>query len=136
MCGYEGATIPDPDSRDTIGGPTSVSDVATFISHTLKGVATQPSITEYCIFTVRSYIKAHVYRYNNCLPGTTYVLCMDTPVSELYICIVHANIDVFLSPLALYCAQMSPDMNPVIDRHPLHSNIFIAAGFSGINITM
>ena len=33
--------------------------------------------------------------------------------------------------MALYCAQMSPDMNPVIDRHPLHSNIFIAAGFSG-----
>ena len=37
--------------------------------------------------------------------------------------------------MALYCAQMSPDMNPVIDRHPLHNNIFIVAGFSGINIT-
>jgi monomeric sarcosine oxidase len=31
-----------------------------------------------------------------------------------------------------YCMYtMSPDKNPVIDRHPLHSNIVIASGFSG-----
>ena len=27
---------------------------------------------------------------------------------------------------------MSPDKDPVIDRHPLYSNIIIAAGFSGM----
>ena len=26
---------------------------------------------------------------------------------------------------------MTPDKDPVIDRHPLYSNIIIAAGFSG-----
>jgi sarcosine oxidase/L-pipecolate oxidase len=36
-----------------------------------------------------------------------------------------------------YCMYtMSPDVDPVIDRHPLYSNIIIASGFSGITYTV
>ena len=42
----------DPDNRDAIGGPVTIPGVAEFISQSLKGVAAQPSITEYCMYTV------------------------------------------------------------------------------------
>jgi glycine/D-amino acid oxidase-like deaminating enzyme len=77
VCAHGGEVIQGPDGRDSIGGPATVPAVGRFISSTLRGVATQPSITEYCMYT------------------------------------------------------MSPDKDPVIDRHPLYSNIIIAAGFSG-----
>ena len=53
VCAHGGEVIPGPDSRDSIGGPTTVPAVSKFISNTLRGVATQPSITEYCMYTVR-----------------------------------------------------------------------------------
>ena len=42
----------DPDNRDAIGGPVTVHDTSKFISEMFKGVATQPSITEFCMYTV------------------------------------------------------------------------------------
>jgi sarcosine oxidase/L-pipecolate oxidase len=67
----------DPDERDKLTGPVAIPTVAEYIRSTFRGVATQPSIVEYCLYTI------------------------------------------------------SPDYNPVIDRHPKHKNIIIAAGFTG-----
>ena len=30
--------------------------------------------------------------------------------------------------------QVTPDYNPVLDRHPVHSNIVFGAGFSGMEL--
>ena len=53
--------IEGPDSRDSAGGgPATVALVTQFISHTLRGVAPTPSITEYCMFTVSHTVYSAV----------------------------------------------------------------------------
>ena len=93
MCSHSGPTV-DPDNRDAIGGPVTTSSTSKFISETFRGVAKQPSVTEFCLYTVSVFLSF-------CTISTE--------------CIV----------------QMSPDDNPVLDRHPHYDNIIIAAGFSG-----
>lgn len=51
ICVDSGVPV-DPDNRDTVGGPVSISKVAEYVKSTFKGVANQPSIIEYCMFTV------------------------------------------------------------------------------------
>ena len=52
VCAHGGIEIEGPDSRDCLGGPSTVSAVSEFASKTLRGVATRPSVTEYCMYTV------------------------------------------------------------------------------------
>ena len=95
----------DPEERDVVPGPITVSSVARYISSTFKGVASQPSIVEYCMYTVS---QTHKFIFHEQMKGHA-----QKPYIHLY-------------------SQESPDYNPVIDKHPHHHNIIIAAGFSGI----
>ena len=66
--GHGGMELECPDSRDSKGGPSTVAAVRRFASHTLRGVAPRPSITEYCMYTVSLsqlvLIHMHVHTYN------------------------------------------------------------------------
>ena len=42
----------DPDNRDVVTRPVSVSKVAKYITSTFRGISSQPSIIEYCMYTV------------------------------------------------------------------------------------
>ena len=91
----------DPDHRDADPTASCVKEVSAFIQTYLKGISTTPSISEMCMYTVRKRGLRHV------------TVCW--------------NNDSMLS-LDL---QMTPDENPVLDRHPSYSNIIIGAAFSG-----
>ena len=52
VCSHGGVELGDPDSRDRCGGPVTATTVSGLISGSLRGVATRPNITEYCMYTV------------------------------------------------------------------------------------
>ncbi|XP_065891854.1 peroxisomal sarcosine oxidase-like isoform X2 [Dysidea avara] len=71
VCFHDGCTV-DPDARDAKPNPQSVERVSQFIDKFLKGVSTDPSIVESCMYSItpdKSFLLGHHPKHHNIIIG-------------------------------------------------------------------